>query len=74
MNETRNNARSTFPKAKQTEPDTEEQYEQHLTKHTNVVYATIRELEGHTYTDLTGGFPKTSSRGYKYILVVYDYD
>jgi hypothetical protein len=36
------------------------------------VYAAIHEFEGHTYTDLTGGFPKTSSRGYKYILVLYD--
>jgi hypothetical protein len=44
-----------------------------LTARTNVVYATIQELEGHTYTDLTGGFPKTSSRGYNYILVLYDY-
>jgi hypothetical protein len=38
------------------------------------VYATIQDLEGNTYTDLTGGFPKTSIRGYKYILVLYDYD
>jgi hypothetical protein len=38
------------------------------------VFAAIQDLEGHTYTDLTGGFPKTSSRGYTYILVLYDYD
>jgi hypothetical protein len=38
------------------------------------VYAEIQDLEEHIYTDLTGGFPKTSSRGYNYILVLYDYD
>jgi hypothetical protein len=38
------------------------------------VYAAIHDIDGHTYTDLTGRFPKTSSRGYKYILVLYDYD
>jgi hypothetical protein len=38
------------------------------------VYVAIHDIEGHTYTDLTGRFPKTSSRGYKYILLIYDYD
>ena len=27
-----------------------------------------------TYFDLTGAFPYTSARGYKYILLLYDYD
>ena len=26
------------------------------------------------FLDLTGKFPYTSSRGYKYLLVIYDYD
>jgi hypothetical protein len=38
------------------------------------VYAAIHDIDGHTHTDLTGRFPKTSSRGYKYILVLYDYN
>jgi hypothetical protein len=38
------------------------------------VYAAIHDVDGHTYTDLAGRFPKMSSRGYKYILVLYDYD
>jgi hypothetical protein len=38
------------------------------------MYATIHEIEDHTYTDLTGCFPKTSSQGYRYILVLYKYD
>jgi hypothetical protein len=63
-------------KAKKTPKMQEEtpEYEPHITERTNVVYAAIHDIEGHTYTDLTGRFPKTSSRGYKYILVLYDYD
>jgi hypothetical protein len=38
------------------------------------VYAAIHDVDGHMYTNLTGRFPKTSIRGYKYILVLYDYD
>jgi hypothetical protein len=34
----------------------------------------IHDLEGHTYTYLTGCFSKMPSRGYKYILVPYSYD
>jgi hypothetical protein len=74
LNQTRKNVRSTKPKKK---PDTQEEiqdYEPHITKRTNVVYAAIHDIEGHAYTDLTGRFPQTSSRGYKYILVLYDYN
>jgi hypothetical protein len=76
MNQQRKNMRSTRSKQKQTAQDEEIEYtyEPHLTKCANVVYAAIHDLEGHTYTDLTGRFPKTPSRGYKYILVLYDYD
>ena len=44
---------------------------------TNYVFAAlvdIDETNGTIYTDLTGRFPITSSRGYKYIFVLYDYD
>jgi hypothetical protein len=44
------------------------------TSRTNVVYAAIHDIEGQIYTDLTGCFPTTPSRGYKYILVLYDYN
>jgi hypothetical protein len=74
LNQTRKNVRSTRPKKKVTAPYEEVEYEPHITKRTNVVYAAIHELEGHTYTKLTGRFPTASSRGYKYILVLYDYD
>jgi hypothetical protein len=58
------------PKMQEETPE----YEPHITERTNVLYSAIHDIEGHTYTDLTGRFPKTSSRGYKYILVLYDYD
>jgi hypothetical protein len=46
---------------------------------TNYVYAAMiddsnNNTKGQIYSDLTGRFPVTSSRGNKYLLVVYDYD
>jgi hypothetical protein len=58
MKQARKDVRSTRPKAKPTEQHKEERYEKHLTNCTNVVYATIQELEGHIYIDLMEGFPK----------------
>jgi hypothetical protein len=66
--------RSTRAKQKQTAQDEKIEYVPHLTKYTNVIYVAIHDIEGHLYTDLPGRFPKTSIRGYKYILVQYDYD
>jgi hypothetical protein len=66
--------RSTKPNKK---PDAQEEmqdYKPHIMERTNVVYAAIHVIVGHMYTDLTGCFPKMSSRGYKYILVLYDYN
>jgi hypothetical protein len=31
-------------------------------------------LDGKVYTDLTGRFPTTSSKGNKYVLILYEYD
>jgi hypothetical protein len=74
LNQTRKNVRITRPKKKLRTLDEEVEYEPHITKRTNVVYAATHKLEGHIYTDLTGRFPTTSSRGYKYILFLYDHD
>lgn len=45
---------------------------------THFVYAAIIDVEDPTtgliFSDLTGRFPTTSSKGNKYILVIYDYD
>ena len=46
-------------------------------QHTHAMYATTicyNEPTGKLYTDLTGRFPVQSSRGNKYILVVYNFD
>ena len=40
---------------------------------THVAFASI-EVTGKIYTDQTGRFPTPSSRGYKYILILYSYD
>jgi len=41
---------------------------------TNLVYFAVADITGEISTDLTGRFPVTSSRGMKYILIMYDYD
>jgi hypothetical protein len=74
MNQTRKNVRITRPKVKPTKQQTEKLYEPHLIARANAMYASIQDPDGHTYTDIMGGFPKTSRRGYKYILVLCDYD
>jgi hypothetical protein len=74
LNQTRKNVRSTKPKKKPNKQEETPDYEPRITERTNVVYAAIHDIKGHTYTDLTGRFPKTSSIGYKYILVLYNYN
>ena len=49
------------------------------TAKTHEVFAVVVEPpskvgQGQVYTDQTGRFPHPSSRGYKYIMVLYDYD
>ena len=39
----------------------------------HLVFATVQEI-GKIYTDQTGKFPYPSSRGYKYIFILYSYD
>jgi hypothetical protein len=41
---------------------------------THWVYQKAIAITGQIYTDQTGRFPVTSSRGNKYLMVVYDYD
>ena len=41
---------------------------------TDDVYLKVVDLEGKIYTDQTGRFPVTSSKGNKYILVAYHHD
>ncbi len=41
---------------------------------TNKIYVKAIKTTGQIYTDQTGRFPTTSSRGHKYIMILYDYD
>jgi hypothetical protein len=44
------------------------------TVRTHLVYAKVVTITGQIYSDQTGRFPVTSSKGNKYIMVVYDHD
>ena len=41
---------------------------------TNFVYTKVVEVTGQIFTDQTGRFPVTSSKGNQYIMVLYDFD
>ena len=68
--------RSTQEKVLQSEPDPEQ--DQFLpstqSEDINLVFLKTVDLTGNIYTDQTGRFPVTSSKGNKYVLVCYHYD
>jgi hypothetical protein len=75
MNQQRKNVRSTQQKDNAEELDEQdEMWEPHLMHKTNLVYVAVHNIESKMYADLTGRFPSVSSRGHKYILIVYDFD
>jgi hypothetical protein len=39
-----------------------------------MIYVKAIEATGQIYTDQTGRFPTTSSRGNKYVMILYHYD
>ena len=45
-----------------------------LTKRTNKIFLKVTKCSNKIYVDHTGRFPVTSSRGFKYIMIAYDYD
>ena len=45
-----------------------------LTERTHQIFLKVTECSSKIYTDQTGRFPVTSSRGNKYIMIAYDYD
>ena len=45
-----------------------------LSERTHQLLLKVIECSRKIYTDQTGRFPITSSRGYKYIMIAYDYD
>ena len=44
-----------------------------LTERTHQLFLKVTECSSKIFTDQTGRFPITSSRGYKYIMIAYDY-
>jgi hypothetical protein len=70
LNQQRQNARTTKvkePKVIMTEPELDQGIK---TQH---IYAATIDA-GQIYTDQTGRFPVVSSKGNKYIMILYDYD
>jgi hypothetical protein len=70
LNQQRQNARTTKvkdPKEIMTEPDLDQGIK------TQYVYAATIDA-GQIYTDKTGRFPVVSSKGSKFIMILYDYD
>ena len=43
-------------------------------KRSHLCFVKVVDITGQVHSDLTGRFPIPSSRGYHYLLVVYDYD
>jgi hypothetical protein len=70
LNQQRQNARTTRIKDAQV-IDTEPEIDQGVK--TQFIYAATIDA-GQIYTDQTGRFPVVSSKGNKYIMVLYDYD
>ncbi len=58
---------------KPTEETEKDPIQENNNKQTNDIFTTI-EQTGKIYTDQTGRFPVTSSKGNKYILLLYEYD
>ena len=45
-----------------------------ITQRTHKVFLKVTDFSRRIYTDQTGRFPVTSSRGYKYMIIAYDLD
>ena len=76
LQQPRKGLRSTQEKLIHPEPDPEEDQFPPSTQSedTNLVFLKTMDLTGKMYTDQTGRFPVTSSKGNKYILVAYHYE
>ena len=67
-------AHAQTPAPPSTEEDNNQFPEPKHSMRTHDVFAKVIHLEGKIYTDQTGRFPVTSSRGHKYICCAYDID
>ncbi len=73
LDQTRKNIRSTRTTTNHPEPLDVDPTQETNNEATDFLFATIEDT-GRIYTDQTGRFPVTSSKGSQYILVLYDYD
>ena len=46
----------------------------HPPEHINMAFTTIFKPQHHIYIDQTGHFPNTSSKGNKYVMILFDSD
>ena len=53
---------------------TQQELQEILMTRTNKIFLKVTEFYNKIYTDQTGRFPVTASRGYNYIMIAYDYD
>ena len=76
LQQPRKGLRSTQGKVMHPETDTEHDHLPQATQseNTNLFFFKTIDLSGNFFTDQTGRFPVTSSKGNKYILVAYHYD
>ena len=73
LDQTRKNIQST--KSEKQDKDDDKPIEQEpKTEHVYAAIINPQETTGKIYTDQTGQFPTVSSRGNKYLMVLYDYD
>jgi hypothetical protein len=70
LNQQRKNLWSTKPKQA---PLNNQPISESLNNRTHQVVAAVYDATGQIATDQTGKFPTTSSRGHKYLLILYDY-
>lgn len=74
MRQAYKNTRSTQPTDNNQQLDQATTESTQATARTNDIFVATFEPTGQIYTDQTGRFPVPSSRGNKYIMVLYDYD
>ena len=74
LNQQRRNVRSTQLQVSTPNLKSDPIIDPDLNVKTHQMFAATIKITGQISTDLTGRFPVTSSRGNKYLLVLYDYD
>ena len=76
LDQRRQNLRSTKTRKMQSLENSNEflPIQEPLNERTHEVFMAVHEVSGKIYSDQTGRFPHTSSRGMKYVMIFYVYD